>query len=397
MTHSAKKPSSQIAESIAIGLIPALTHNLSIAAQAVRDGGETMLEPGAGLITNKGRVSQNLNSFGFALEHLQAIGFNLNAALGNSEARAYQIPVDGLKYGPDIYVDNQGQMIAQFQAKAGSSAYVERMVTGGQYAEPIITNAENGSIPGASSTISADGVQSIPIPLNLAQFAAEHPYSFSWLLGMAANVGEVAGAGISGATINASINVVHASIHELGSYCRGESELDWDILQPILCQALAGVKSGFIRGAAVKVLQRLLGGNGVAVFGVAISAEAIPILTDLIQDKTTLEHAFQTLGPRMLTSGLLTVMILLFPPVGLALTTASVLQAVWEEITPEWKTTFQDCLQHTAQACGAGVKAAQQELVKNPWNWLGSSSASAQTSAAEIAAQEALLDELLGA
>ncbi|MEA5462813.1 hypothetical protein [Leptothoe sp. PORK10 BA2] len=368
-----------------------------MAAQAVRDGGATMLEPGAGLITNQERISQNPNSFGFALEHLQAIGFNLNAALTKSEVRAYQIPVDGLKYGPDIYVDKQGQLIAQFQVKAGSTDYVERVVTGGHYAEPIITNAENGNITGASSTINIDGVQSIPIPLNLARFAAEHPYSFSWLLETAANVGEVAGAGVSGATINASINVVHASIHQLGAYCRGESKLDGAVLRPILMQALAGIQSGFMRGAAVKVLQRLMGGNAAAVFGVAIASEAIPLLIQLIQGKTTLNQALKTIGPRILTSGLLTVMILLFPPVGLALTTASVIQAIWIEITPEWKAAFQDCLQHTAKAVGKGVDAAKQELALNPWNWLGSSSASIHASAAEMLAQETLLDELLGA
>ncbi|XGB43056.1 MAG: hypothetical protein LVS60_04420 [Nodosilinea sp. LVE1205-7] len=68
-------------DAVLVGLIPALTHNLSLAAQAVRDGATTLIQPGAGLITQVGTVSENPYSFGFALEHLQALGFNLNAAL----------------------------------------------------------------------------------------------------------------------------------------------------------------------------------------------------------------------------------------------------------------------------------------------------------------------------
>ncbi|NJL49990.1 MAG: hypothetical protein HC929_24590 [Leptolyngbyaceae cyanobacterium SM2_5_2] len=137
-------------------------------------------------------MSQNPNSFGFALEHLQALGFNLNAALKGAEARAYQIPVDGIKFGPDVYIDKAGQVIAQFQVKGGSGDYVEKMVTSGNDDHPIITNAENAHVAGTgtSTVISADGVRSIPVPKDVAYMAAEHPYSTATLLEAAANVGE---------------------------------------------------------------------------------------------------------------------------------------------------------------------------------------------------------------
>jgi len=380
---------------VVVGLIPALTHNLSVAAQVVRDGATTITEPGAGLIGQNGNVSQNPNSFGFALEHLQALGFNLNAALKGAEARAYQIPVDGTKFGPDVYIDKAGQMIAQFQVKGGSSDYVEKMVASGNYDHPIITNAENAHVAGASTVISADGIRSIPVPKTVAHMAAEHPYSTAVLLEAAAGVGEVAGAGVAGATINAAVNVVLESIHQLGPVLRGEKAMEWALLQPIVEQALVGLQAGFIRGAAVKVLQRLMGGNPMAALGFTLAAEALPTLIRLIKDEITLAQAIAEVGPKMLTSGIITVMVLLFPPVGVAMLTASVLQAIWAEIAPEWAVIFKAVIEKTLRATAAGVNAAAQELRRNPLNWLGSSAASVNASSAEMAGMDDLLDALL--
>jgi hypothetical protein len=76
-------------------LLPVLSAPITVAAQAAHDGAQTMLTQGAGLITKAGEISQNPQAFGFAFEHLQAIGFNINAALQQSDARAYQVPADG--------------------------------------------------------------------------------------------------------------------------------------------------------------------------------------------------------------------------------------------------------------------------------------------------------------
>jgi len=378
-----------------VGLIPALTRNLSVAAQAVRDGAATLVEPGAGVIGKNGSVSQNSNSFGFALEHLQALGFNLNAALHGSDVRAYQIPVDGTKFGPDIYVDKFGEVIAEFQVKAGNSKYVEDAVASGHYQKTIITNAENSHMAGASTVMSADGIRSIPVSKDVAQMAADHPYSTATLLEAAATVGEVAGAGVTGAVVNAAINVVLESIHQLGPVIRGEKAMEWAVLKPILEKALAGLQSGFIRGAAVKVLQRLMGGNPLAALGFTLAVEAIPALIRLIKGETTLAQALKEVGPRMLTSGIITVMVLLFPPIGVALLAASVIQAVWAELAPEWAVLFSALVEKTLRATAAGVNAAARELRHNPLNWLGSSAASANASGAELAEMNSLLDALL--
>jgi len=378
-----------------VGLIPALTRNLSVAAQAVRDGAATLVEPGAGVIGQNGRVSQNSNSFGFALEHLQALGFNLNAALQGSDARAYKIPIDGTKFGPDIYVDKFGEVIAEFQVKVGSSKYVEDAVASGHYPKNIITNAENSHVAGASTVISADGIRSIPVSKDVAQMAADHPYSTATLLEAAANVGEIAGAGVTGAVVNAAINVVLESIHQLGPVIRGEKTMEWAVLKPILEKALAGLQSGFIRGTAVKVLQRLMGGNPLAALGFTLAVEAIPTLIRLIKGETTLAQALKEVGPRMLSSGIITVMVLLFPPIGVALLAASVIQAVWAELAPEWAVLFSALVEKTLRATAAGVNAAARELRHNPLNWLGSSVASANASGAELAEMNSLLDALL--
>lgn len=380
---------------IAIGLIPALTHQLSMVAQVVRDGANILLEPGAGVINQNGSISQNANSFGFALEHLQALGFNLNAVLQGSEARAYQIPVDGLKYGPDVYVDKAGQVIAEIQVKAGSSTYVQKVVDAGHYMQQIVTNVENGHIQGASTVIHADGVHSIPVSQAVTQMAATHPYATAILLEAAATVGEVAGAGVSGAIVMAAIQGVLKSIHQLGPVMRGEAIADWRLLRPILETALAGLQSGFIRGAAVKVLQRLMAGNPLAVLGVTLTAEAIPVLIQLLNDEMTLATALTQIGARMLTSGMITIMVLLFPPVGLALLSTAVLQAVWAELAPDWKAEFSTVVLATGRATAAGIGAAIQELYCQPLNWFGSSAAFAQASQAELTEMNALLDTLL--
>jgi hypothetical protein len=143
------------------------------------------------------------------------------------------------------------------------------------------------------------------------------------------------------------------------------------------------------------VLQRLMGGNPLAALGFTLAAEAIPTLIRLVKGETTLAQALLEVGPRMLTSGIVTVMVLLFPPVGVAMLTASVLQAIWAELAPEWAVIFKAVVEKTLRATAAGVNAAAHELRRNPLNWLGSSAASVNASSAELADVDNLLDALL--
>ncbi len=383
--------------SILNGLIPSATQNLSVAAQTVRDGASTLLKPGAGLINkSNGEISQNPQAFGFAFEHLQAIGFNINAGLNYSDARAYQIPADGsTKYSPDIYIDKVGKVIAEIQAKAGSTEYVKKQANSGHYSGDIITNSENTGIAGTQIVIDVDGIKSFPVSHDFAQWVADNPYLAANLMSAAATVGEVGSAGVKGAVINATINILLQSIKTLGAYCRGEQELAQAELYNLLQLAVDGLKSGLIRGAAIKVIQRLMKGNAFAALGFTVSAEVIPILIQVMQDEITIEQGISKVGPRVFTSGIITTVVILFPPVGMTLLSSSVLQSIWEEITPEWKQFIMKTAQTTVKATQKGVEAGTQHLQKNPWDLIGSSSASSAASEAEMQALQDELDLLL--
>ncbi|MGB3188556.1 MAG: hypothetical protein WBB43_03900 [Limnoraphis sp.] len=379
------------------GLLPSLTQNISTAAQTVQDGVSTLLTPGAGLI-NKGnsQISQNPQAFGFAFEHLQAIGFNINAALQNSEARAYQIPADGTtKYSPDIYIDKVGEVIAQIQAKAGTEKYVEKQANSGHYQGKILTNLENEGVSNTTIVIEVDGIKSFPVSQDFAVWVAENPYLAAEVMQTAAWVGEIGCAGVEGAAINAAINILLQSIKTLGAYCRGEQELAASELDKILSVTIEGLKSGLMRGVAIKLLQKLMKGNPFAALGFTISAEVFPILIEVLQDKITLDTAINQVGLRVLTSGLITTVVLLFPPVGTALLSVSILQAIWQEIDPEWQNFFITTAQTTVKATQKGVEAGVKHISQNPWDLFGSSAASSAVSSAEMQALQDELDMIL--
>lgn len=135
--------SSKVIDLVLNSLIPSLTAHLSIAAQSARDAAQTMLTQGAGLITKTGEISRNPQAFGFTFEHLHAIGFNLNAALQGSDARAYQIPADGsTKFSPDIYVELTGKIIETIQAKTGFQNYIKQHTRTGNHTGNILVNGE---------------------------------------------------------------------------------------------------------------------------------------------------------------------------------------------------------------------------------------------------------------
>lgn len=387
----------KIIHSITNGLIPALTDNVSTAAQTVREGASILLKPGAGLINkSNSEISQNPQAFGFAFEHLQAIGFNINAGLQQSEARAYQIPVDGTtKYSPDIYIDKVGQVIAEIQAKAGSIDYVKREVNSHHYSGDILTHSDNIGVKGTQTIIDVDGIQSFPVSQEFAQWVAENPYLAANFISVAATVGETGNAGIQGAVINASINILLQSIKALAAYCRNEQELAQAELYNLLQLSVDSLKSGLIRGIAIKVIQKLMKGNAFAALGFTVSAEVVPVLTQVMRDEISLEQGISQVGIKGLTSGIITTVVIVFPPVGMALLSGTVLQGIWEEITPEWKQPIVKTVQTTAQATQKAIEAGNQHLQKYPLDFIGSASASSATSSAEMQALQNELDFLL--
>ena len=383
----------KLIESILNGLSPILNDNISTAAQTVRDGASDLLKPGAGLINkSNGEISQNPQAFGFAFEHLQAIGFNLNAGLNHSDVRAYQIPVDGItKYSPDIYIEKVGEVIAEIQAKAGSQNYVKKQVKSDHYTTNILTNSENNNILGADIIINIEGIQSFPVTEEFARWVAENPYLAANLISAAATVGEVGGAGIKGGVINATINILLQSIKTLGAYCRNEKQIAQAELYNLLQLSLDGLKQGFIRGAAIQVIQSLTKSSAFAALGFTVSDQVIPVLIKVIQEEITIQQGISIVGIQAFTAGVVTTVVLLFPPVGMALLSGSVLQAIWQEITPQWQKFIITTAKTTVDSTQKGIVAGHQHLQKKPWDIIGSAATSSTTSSAEM---QALQDEL---
>jgi hypothetical protein len=379
------------------GLIPAVTQNISTAAQAAIDGAKTILTPGAGVIKLNGEVNQNPQSFGFAFEHLQAIAYNINAGLTGSGNRAWQIPANGTKSGSDIYVtDAVGRTIAEIQAKVGNGEYVSKQVAGGNYqGQQIVVDAGNKGIEGANVVIDVDGIKSIPIDRTAAEWVAQNPFEAAILLETAAFGGEVLAGGVSGAAINTSVSVMLQSIKLIGSYCRDEEPISAEQLKEFQNAALEALRSGFLRGAATKILQRLAGGSGFAALGLAIGAEAVPALIRVLQGEQSLEEALKQVGPRALTAGMVTTVVLLIPPLGAVLFSATMLQAIWVELTPEYKDYIFQSAKVAARGAFVGAQAGQTHLKTNPWDLLGASSASSTASLAEMQTLQNELDTLL--
>lgn len=384
-------------KNITDGLTPAVTHNASIAAKVAIDGAKTMLGSGNGVIRIDGEINQNPQAFGFAFEHLQAISYNIKAGLAGSENRAWQIPPDGTKSGADIYVTNTvGRTIAEIQAKVGSIDYVSKQVASGHYeGQQIVVDAANNGIDGTNVVINVDGIQSMPINRATAEWVAQNPHEAAVIIETTALGGEVLAGGVSGAAINATIAVMLQSIKLIGAYCRDEETISAELLQEFQSATLEALSSGFLRGAAIKILQRLAGGSGFAALGLAVGAEAVPALMRVLQGEQSLEEAVAQVGPHAVTAGMVTMVVLLIPPLGAVLFSASILQAIWVELTPEYKNYIVWSINAAARGAVVGAQAGQAHCKTNPWDLLGASSASATASSAEMQALQNELDALL--
>ncbi|MEX0268450.1 hypothetical protein AB3R30_04865 [Leptolyngbyaceae cyanobacterium UHCC 1019] len=348
-------------------LVPTVTNNLSMAAQAACDGTQTMLTSGAGLITQAKDVSKNPQSFGFAFEHLQAIGFNIKAAMQGSEARAYQVPPDGsTKFSPDIYVEKIGQIIVEIQAKVGSADYVERHANSGNYQDAILTNVENAGIENTTTVIEVEGIQGLTIPKSFAVWTANNPYSAATLIQATATSLEVVGAGVEVAVISTEIELLLQSIKIAGAYCRGEQDLAQAEVDKILKIAIASMQEGFVRGVAIKVIQKLTGSSAFASLGFTVSKEALPALVKVLQFEMTMQQAVTQVGLRSFTAAVIVPVILLCPEVGIALLSAKVIQSIWMEISPEWKVSFEQAIASSMQTAQVSFTETTQSVSLQP-------------------------------
>lgn len=282
------------------------------------------------------QVGKNPQAFGFAFEYLQAIGFNINAGL--KRANAYHVPVNRMTgLSSDIYIKQVGEIIANIQVNAGSQPYIKKPVRSEQYSREILARSDNSNMRGATILIDIDGIQSFPIRQDFAQWVAENPYLAANVMSVAATMGEVNGAGSEGAAIDAIINILFQSIKTMGAYCRGEQELEPEELTKVLEVILTGLKTGCLQGVAIKVIQKLMDGSAFAALGFTVGIEVIPTLIKVLKGEIILEQAIAKVGLRMFTSAVVTTVVILLPAAGRILLSNTVIKAIWEEISPEWK------------------------------------------------------------
>uniref|UniRef100_A0A832H1Y3 Uncharacterized protein n=1 Tax=Oscillatoriales cyanobacterium SpSt-402 TaxID=2282168 RepID=A0A832H1Y3_9CYAN len=91
---------------------------------------------------------------------------------------------------------------------------------------------------------------------------------------------------------------------------------------------------------AIKILERVMGTQAFASLGFTVGSTVIPVVIQVLQNEMTLEAGIAQVGYQSFTAAVITPIVLLFPPVGMALISAKVLQAIWAEISPEWKTAL---------------------------------------------------------
>ncbi len=153
------------------------------------------------------------------------------------------------------------------------------------------------------------------------------------------------------------------SIKSVGAYCRGKKELDREELNNFLAVAIDGLKSVFLRGAAIKTIQKLTRNNVFATLGFTLRVEGFPAIIKVLNNEMTVEKATEEVGTKAFTAGIVTILVILFPPIGTALLTATVLQAIWLEISPEWKKYWFSIAETTLKPASEMKKITGQAIV----------------------------------
>lgn len=307
-------------------LIPSITENLSVGSQSLQQGKVKILERNKSWISqSSASVAQTPQAFSLVFQDLQAIGLRINARIKESGSLAPKSTRKGImNSSSNLYDQKVGQVISEIKTQVSLAESLEENIKSQHRAETIV--------------ISIDGVQTLIVRRELAEWVVENPYLAANVISVAATCEEVSGTGLEGKAINTIIDILFQSIKKMGAYCRGEKDLDPDEWSQILENILASFKTGFLRGLAIKIIHKLMDGSAFAALGFTVGIEVIPTLIKVLKDEITLKEALTDVEPRMLISALITTIVILFKTVGTALLSASVIQAIWEEISPEWKT-----------------------------------------------------------
>ena len=190
--------------------------------------------------------------------------------------------------------------------------------------------------------------------------------------------GEVIGWGIEGSVLNTELRLLLQGIKVAGAYCRGEQTVAETQIQDIVAVALEALKGGLVRGVTIEILQRLTGNRSIAALGLMIGTEAFPTLLQVLRGEITLQTAIAKVGLKMLTAGVVTAVVLVYPQVGLALVGAIVLKAIWDELLPEWKAPIEQSVQTTVQEAQHTVEAMLDQMSRSLQDLLGFNPAAPQ-------------------
>ncbi len=333
------------------------TQHIDNASSAMRDSADAMVEPGSSSLINKdGTISQNPNSQGFAFEHKQVETFNANAAMKGEPLEAIRIPPGGVdqvneEYGldldfdrlgePDIIIINKetGEVLQTIQAKSGNETTINNAIKDGKYEDTdnFVVNDENQHIANqhdnVSTIIEQDGVTSDPISIDEAIDIAVDPESASDAIGLDADIQEVGGGAVGGAVIGGGVALAHSSIKTLAKVYKGEP-VDKTVLFNALKDVFEGIKTGALRGIVIKILKKLIDAENnpsLPVAIVAIGMEVFPVMLQYFKDEITFEEMVKTCGVKALSTGVIVVLCMTYPPIGIALLGFSVMKAIWQE------------------------------------------------------------------
>ncbi|MEL7035649.1 MAG: hypothetical protein AAFO04_08555 [Cyanobacteria bacterium J06592_8] len=306
---------------------PPLAKSFPLAAPALPNPAPKLLKASPNLMASSHhQMTQNPSTFSLTFEYLQAIGLKIDTELKSCEYPTDSDRTHGIiKSSSNLCTAKIGEIIAEIKTQVFSAQFTEK-------------KHQPHQIPEAILVLDLEGIEKLSIRQDVAEWIAENPYLAANIISVLATFTEAHNAGLEGAAINTIINLLSSSIKTIAAYCRGELEVKETELIEIIEIIIAGLKIGFLKGVAIKIIQKLMDGSAFAALGFTVSIEVIPTFIKVLKDEINLDQALKEVDPRMFTSAVITTVVILFPTLGTRLLSAAVIKAIWEEISPEWRT-----------------------------------------------------------
>ena len=275
---------------------------------------QEMIEPGKGLITKDGNLSENTNSQGFAAEHKVINTFNAQAAANEIPYRAVSTASVGgreSQNAPDIQIiDLQtGEIVDEIQVKSGSQQYVSSAIGNDRYGDmEKLHNLEAGSLEEGSSTYtSPDQRIQVSFTQEEAQKIAQNPQGYveNQLAEIQQQIGvekisAVAQTVTSGAMAGAGMSAAGGFAECLGAIAKGDSTRSEVILKSIPERTKDGALRSLGRAGVIAATQALLGANPFAASVGVVGIDMVRSFGAVLDGRKTPEEAFKDATPRTL-------------------------------------------------------------------------------------------------